>query len=235
MKQYFLSIITALSLFISCTKSNNNNGGGGNSLTNTPEANAAYDNSGFGIYKGVFVGSTGYIVININNVDNTINAKVVIDGVAYTFTPNNSNITQGTPISVTFINEIGSFNFSVGADGSNPTISSVNVSGHSGATIVIIKERSNSLVKCMEGTFTGDARGIWNAVVNDNVFRGIYFDVVNDNGGLINGNVTSSNNVSGTASGGVIFSGNLAGNNGNGNWSVPEEDARGTWKVTRTY
>jgi hypothetical protein len=234
MKHYILSVLVAVSLLFSCSKSNNDNGGGNNNFISKPEAKAAYDKSNFGMYKGVFVGSTGYIIININNTDNTISAKVVIDGDTLIFTPSNPNITQGNAINVTFKNGSDSFVFSVDGDGSNPRVTNINISGHNGASIIIIKETSTSLVKCMEGTYTGAASGTWNAAVNNNEFKGIY----NYEGdiGLVNGVVDATNKVSGTYTGGV-FSGTLSGNSGGGIWkNNPDNDSgSGTWKVTRTY
>ena len=51
----------------------------------TPDALSQFDNSNFGIYKGVFVGSSGTILVNINN-NGLLSVSLTIDGVNYPFT-----------------------------------------------------------------------------------------------------------------------------------------------------
>ena len=232
MKKFILYLFTITGFFISCSKSNEDVS---SNFINTPEAKSEYDNSNFGVYKGVFVGSTGYIVIYVNN-DNVVKATVVIDGSVYTFTPaSGQSVSQNQTTSIQFQNNIGYFTFSVSSNGSNPTISFVNVFGHTGAQIIIVKERSATLVKCMEGTFSGSSRGTWNGVLVDNIFKGLgadedgtYFSAssgVDANGKITNGTTTT----------GAIFSGSFSGNNGSGSWTDTQYPGSGTWRVTRTY
>ncbi|HEX9979776.1 MAG TPA: hypothetical protein VGB50_04335, partial [Flavobacterium sp.] len=75
MKKILLIAMTFL-LITSCSEDSSS---GGN-LSDTPDANAEHDTSNFGIYKGVFVGSSGVVTVNINN-DNSITAKLRINGV----------------------------------------------------------------------------------------------------------------------------------------------------------
>jgi hypothetical protein len=238
MKHYILSVFAALTLFISCSKSNNNNGGGNSNLSSKPEAKAAYDKSNFGMYKGVFVGSTGYIIVDINN-SSSISATLVIDGEKRIFTPRSSTLTEGTSInSLTFVNGSDSFVFSVDADGANPRVSSINIAGHNGATILIVKETSTSLVKCMEGTYSGDENGTWNGAVQGNTFKGLALNPLRGRTYTGTGTLDASNNLTGiTDDNRIKFSGNLRGDSGSGTWqnAFIESASSGTWKVTRTY
>src|SRR5690348_4242 len=59
------------------------------SCADEPEANASYDATGQGVYKGVVIGSSGTITFNIAN-DGTYSATLVIDGTTYELT------TEGT-------------------------------------------------------------------------------------------------------------------------------------------
>jgi hypothetical protein len=237
MKHYMLSIFAALTLFISCSKSNNNNGGGNSNLSSKPEAKAAYDKSNFGMYKGVFVGSTGYIIVDINN-SSSISATLVIDGEKRIFTPRSSTLTEGTSInSLTFVNGSDSFVFSVDADGANPRVSSINIAGHNGANILIVKETSTSLVKCMEGTYSGDENGIWNGAVQGNKFKVLAFNTMRGKTYTGAGTLDDNGNLTGIVDNRDKFSGNLIGDSGSGTWqnAFIESASSGTWKVTRTY
>lgn len=53
------------------------------SCTDTPEASAANDNSGQGIYKGLVVGSSGTIKFDIANSGSGIVAVLTMDGEEY--------------------------------------------------------------------------------------------------------------------------------------------------------
>ena len=68
----------------------------------TPEASELFNTSNFGIYKGVFVGSSGIVLINLNN-NNTISASLKIDGVNYIFSTNES-ITENQQTEINFTN-----------------------------------------------------------------------------------------------------------------------------------
>lgn len=136
----------------------------------TPEALAVNDGSTKGIYKGVVVGSTGTISINIQNGSNTITATMVLDGVSTlltsTVSPANgqnyiapfTGTLNGSPISITF---------SVGLSGTTPTITSSNIPGHPNAVFQIYKESSTSLVEAFVGTYLKPGEtGVFNIVLS---------------------------------------------------------------------
>ena len=96
------SLLTLLSIF-SCSNSDS-----GQNLSQVPLAKSIYDNSNFGIYKGVFVGSSGTIVLDISNTNASITATLIIDGVTHTFTTNQT-IQQNQFTTINFIEGNNSF------------------------------------------------------------------------------------------------------------------------------
>jgi hypothetical protein len=138
---------------------------------NTPDALAENDGVAKGVYKGIMVGSTGTISVNIQNGSNTITATMVLDGTTIlltaTVTPTAgqdyvspfTGTYNGSPISITF---------SVAYNGTVPTIVTSDIPGHPNATFQIYKETSTSLIEAFEGTFTtsdGDS-GVFNIVLS---------------------------------------------------------------------
>ena len=227
----FLSVITIATLLftLSCSKSNDNN-----SQSEKPIAKAAYDNSNYGYYKGVFVGSTGIIVIDINN-DNTLSAYFRVDGVDYNFTTTQT-IQQGQATTLNFVSGSNSFTFTVDANGANPTITNLVMNGHPDAAVLVVKETSTTLVKCYEGTFTGDDNGIFNAVIYGTQIKGLARSTTFNEDYEVDGTV-SNNQIyaSGTASTGATFEGVISGNNLSGTWDNSLDNLSGNWSGTRTY
>ncbi len=226
MKKIILALLLAL-FTLSCSDDDNSSS---NNLSNTPMANATYDSNNYGIYKGVFVGSTGYVLININN-DGTISAKLTIDNSTYNFTTVES-VTIGQAISgLTFTNGSMSFDFNVSSNGSDPYISNINISGHPDATIEITKELSEHLVRCYNGTFSGDSStgGTFNFLIIDNELTGL---ARNTDEGITDlwGSV-SNNAISGQFEGGT-FSGNINNNSISGTWQNGST-TNGVWSGTR--
>ena len=104
-----ITLFIHLSLILnSCTKSDDNQTTPTN-LSESPIAKPQFNNSNFGIYKGVFVGSSGIINVNLNN-DNTISSTLIINGVTHNFTTNQT-IKQGKTTLVNFINGSNSLSF----------------------------------------------------------------------------------------------------------------------------
>ena len=154
--------LLAIGLFTGCAKkkSNDNN----DTLADKSDAKAIYDNSNYGIYKGVFVGSSGTLMINVNN-DNSLSANLKIDGTNYDFT-STQTIQPNQATSVNFTNGSHSFTFSVDANGANPTVSNISMAGHPNAVAAVAKETSQSVIRCYEGTYTGaDEGGVFNLLL----------------------------------------------------------------------
>lgn len=141
------------------------------SCTTTPEAKAANDAGGKGIYKGIVIGSTGTIKFDVQNSGSTIKAFLTIDGTAVELT---SNITlEGSnsyvaPFTGTLNGQQITITFSVGMNGSDPSITSANIPGHPNAQFVLVKETSTALIECYEGTYhtTKPKDGTFNIILS---------------------------------------------------------------------
>src|SRR5688572_925480 len=122
-----------------------------------PEANAAYDNSGQGIYKGVLIGSSGTVKFDIANNGTTITAVLVIDGTSVTLTGNGS-YSPSTGFQGSFSGTLNGgtviIPFSVSITGA-ATVGTPTIPGHSNVIFRIFKEKSTQLVEAFEGTFKG--------------------------------------------------------------------------------
>ncbi len=127
------------------------------SCVTSPEALAANDGSGKGIYKGVVIGSSGTIKFSLMNGTNDITATMVLDGTAVTLT-SAITWTDGQPYVAPFTGSLNgqpvSITFSVQPDGSNPTITSADIPGHPNAVFNLVKETSNALIEAFEGTYS---------------------------------------------------------------------------------
>ena len=226
----FLSKITIATLLLiaSCSKSTDDN-----TQSEKPTAKAAYDHSNYGYYKGVFVGSTGIIVVNIYN-DNSLSAHFKVDGVDYNFTTTQT-VQQGVGTILNFVSGNNSFTFTVDGNGARPTITNLVMSGHPNAAVLFAKETSTSLVKCYEGTYTGDEGGIFNAVIYNNQIKGLaksltFYDTYEVDGAVSNNQIDASGKINTDSK----FKGTISGDNLSGTWeNIP--DLKGDWSGTRTY
>ena len=227
-----LLIIIALTTFQSCSSSDDSSST--KNLTQTPQAKSEYDQSNFGLYKGVFVGSSGIVIIDINNTNNTIAATLIIDNVTYNFSSNQTlQANQNTTLN--FVDGSNSFTFIVSGNGVNPTITNLSINGHPNAAIVVVKEISTILVKCFEGTYSGDDSGTFNIVIYGNLIKGLVGNASTEPyiaDGEVQDNETSG---SGTVTSGAIFTGTINANNCSGSWTNLEEAMSGNWSGVRTY
>ena len=202
-----------------------------------PIALSQYDNSNYGIYKGVFVGSSGTILVNLNN-NGVISVSLTIDGVNYPFT-SSETITENQQTEITYAYENNSFSFTVNADGSNPLITNVSIEGHPDASIIVVKENSSYVAQLYEGSYEGidqnNDQGTFNAIV----FNGAVYILSKSSvygsssyaSGLVDGNL-----VSGASSLGTIFSGNIENDEVmNGTWKITQTNEKGIWSLARSY
>lgn len=137
----------------------------------TPDALAANDASIKGVYKGIIIGSTGTISINIQNGSSTITATMVLDGVSVALTSNVSLVdgqSYVAPFTGTFNGSPISITFSVGLSGASPTMVSSSIPGHPNAVFELYKENSTSLIEGFEGTYSvaGGEKGVFNMVLS---------------------------------------------------------------------
>lgn len=230
MKKIILLLVFSMA-FASCSDDNDNNTPpDDNTLSTAPEAKVEYDASNYGVYKGIFVGSTGTVYVNINN-SGSVSAKMIIDGTVYNFTTSEA-VTNGQNVAgLTFSNGSSSFDFNVFSDGENPLIDNLNISGHPNATVQIFKEYSFAHIKCYLGTFSGDSSGVFNiTTTSDGYALGLALPNDDTNAIYMDGSI-EGNSITGLFEGGT-FSGTINNNTISGTWqnSVPEN---GTWTGTR--
>lgn len=227
MKSLLLAGILCLSglLFSQCSKDES---GTGASVVFT--ANAAHNTSNYGVYKGVFVGSTGIIVIGLRNDNDNIVATIRINGTLHQFTT--TGLLQANKVTLLeFKNGNSSFIFEVDAEGGTPTISALNIEGHPDARIILFKERSDALVACYEGSFNGSQAGTWNVIVKQDELQGLLMS--GSETALISGMVNADKTTTGDVSSGASFEGIFVGTKASGTWVNDAES--GTWEGIRTY
>ena len=202
-----------------------------------PIALSQYDNSNYGIYKGVFVGSSGTILVNLNN-NGVISVSLTIDGVNYPFT-SSETITENQQTEITFAYENNSFSFTVNADGSNPLITNVSIEGHPDASIIVVKENSSYVAQLYEGSYEGidqnNDQGTFNAIVFNGAVYILSKSSVYGSTSYARGSV-DGNLVSGASSLGTIFSGNIENDEVmNGTWKITQTNEKGIWSLSRSY
>ncbi len=191
----------------------------------TPDALAVNDNSIKGVYKGIVVGSTGTISINIQNGSSTITATMVLDDDTILLT-STVEVVEGqtyiAPFTGTYNGSPISITFSVGLSGANPTVVTSSIPGHPNAVFQVFKETSTALIEAFEGTYTKTGEtGVFNIVLSSALggFSGISKDNqtnetndvdgdYNANGDLIDENGTVLGTVTGDELDGNFIDGN---------------------------
>lgn len=232
MKSFFPAGLIVLSAFFlsACSKVKEQ-------VPNIPlTALAEHNNSNYGVYKGLFVGSTGIIVISLRNENENVFATIRIDGTLYQFTTTGI-LQDGKYTLLEFKNGNNSFIFEVNADGGDPSILSLHIEGHPDAGIILFKERSDALVKCYEGSFEGSQAGTWNIMVRNDELVGLVKTAGNTY--TASGTVAIDQSMMGNVSSGAIFEGRfnknrsaVAGTWENNSGNVKES---GEWEGVRTY
>lgn len=164
---YLLSILSVV--LFACSKSSTNNNDSNTGLSTSPETKQQYNNTTFGVFKGVIIGSSGTIIFKINNGDNVVKGYLSISTTLFSDDTQKDTltttaiITLGQPLSnVLFTGRISSMRVSANADGSNASLTDIQINGHNNVTGFIIHENSTKQILCYEGTFTGSVSGIIN-------------------------------------------------------------------------
>ena len=238
-RQFLLIAIFAIGLF-ACNKSDTTTPD--NSLTTTPETKAQYNNTSFGVYKGVVIGSTGTIIFRINNGDNVVKGFLTIDDIKDTLSTTQT-VTAGQALSnVNFAGRISSMTISANANGNNASLTNIRINGHSNVTGFIVHENSTKQVYCYEGALSGNRTGTFNCTrvgANNGDTAYVLAKVINDSTiyrgfGQVNNNSTTFNLYPSQASTCVI-QGNFSGNAFTGSWTWTNTYGSGTFACTRTY
>ena len=186
MKRRFIFPVACL-FFLACNKSSSDKPADNPSIFPTAaETKPAYNNTSFGVYKGVIVGSSGTIIFRVNNGDNIIKGYLSVDDKKDTLSTSET-IQAGEAIhNVLFQGSISSMRVSANADGSNAALTEIQINGHQNVTGFIRHENADQQIYCYEGTFTGTASGIITATRqgmnnnNDSAFFLIKVTSVND-------------------------------------------------------
>ncbi len=226
MKKLIYTFAVLMLVLSSCSSDDSKS----NPLSNNPEANADYNASNYGIYKGVMVGSSGVVFVNINN-NGHISAKMIVDGSTHNFTTEQT-VALGEETDLTFTNGDEFFTFHVGAGGEDPAITDISMEGHPFAFAEIVKEFSDSQVKCFQGNYTGDVTGVFNLILIENNFYGLAKPDTSEDAFWIEATSDGSGNIEGTFMDGT-FTGTIDGNSLSGNWSNTSAES-GSWSGERT-
>lgn len=197
-------------------------------------AKAEHNTSNYGLYKGVFVGSTGIVLVSLRNENDLIIATLRIDGTLHQFTTTGT-LEANKPTVLVFRSGNSSFTFSVDADGSNPSIYGLNIEGHPDAGVILLKEKSDTLVKCYEGSFDGSQQGTWNLIVKGSQLLGLVKS--GNSTTLATGVVDANMNTEGVVSSGASFEGRFVKDSVSGTWENETGNITesGTWGGKRSY
>ncbi len=131
------------------------------SLAIRPEANSMFNNSYMGIYKGIVIGNvSGVMYVDLLN-DGKIWAKFLTNNqetyilkIAPTTDEGGKSALYDTK-KFHFMNENMEFEMELDLNGNNITTSNFNFFSNNTSKICLIKEKSNSLIKCYIGIFSG--------------------------------------------------------------------------------
>ncbi len=232
-----ITLLFAITIMFSCS-SDSSSDSNSNVLATTPLAQAEFDSSNLGIYKGVFTGSSGNITVNIMN-DGNVNATLVLDGVSSTFTTTEEVSGNGDISSLTFTSGGMSFDIDISNNGETADVSALNIPGHPNAAMIIVKEYSDIIVKCYQGTFTGTSSGVFNIMTSENNVYGLVYPSGAEDAYYLSGLINETTILSGVYENGTeggYFVGNLSGNTLNGTWESTEEQdsSSGNWSGIRT-
>ena len=222
-------------------------------LASRPEANSSFDNSYKGIYKGIVIGNvSGAIYVDILN-DGKTWAKLETDH-------NETYVLENMPVEgdkntssdlrkYRFANENVSFELKLDDYGTNITVSNFKYFSDNTSVASLVKEKSNSLIKCYTGkyksdgelgsvNFTSDARlkvkGLsreMNSILTTKISGEINAVLSSDGMSKNNGNTTGIYHLKANLHIGQII-GDLDGYKFDGRWMI-EGDQFGDWDATR--
>lgn len=208
------------------------------SCANQPEALAANDDSGKGIYKGVLIGSSGTIKFDIDNQgDGDYTAVLTINGDEFELTSASSFGEGG--FEGCFVNEAAEISicFSVSADGNEWEIGNIEIPLHDDVIITLYKEFSDQLVEVFEGTYDGDASGVFNMVIYRDEEDNGYWQAISrsdseEPDGYFEGDIEDDELFG--SGGEITIGGELDDDTVKGVWEGIGSDENGTWKGKRT-
>lgn len=244
----FLCSLTTMLIF-GCgkpdTKSSNN------SLPAKAETKRQYDNTSFGVYKGVIIGSSGYIVFRINNGDNVIKGYLSIDDKKDTLSTTQTLVAGQRIVDLKFAGSFSSMTLNADNDGQGAQISNIKIEGHPGNVAgIVVHENSTRQVFCYEGKLSGSQMGTFNCTkigagrgdstegfVDVSFAAKFTLDTLYVGYGYLYHNEINANFYTFPDFRDVKFSvqGKFDNNNFNGTWDFSEVYGKGTFHCVRTY
>lgn len=124
------------------------------------ETNPPFNNTNFGVYKGVLIGSSGHIIFRINNEQNEIKGFLSIDGRKDTLSTAQTVRLNQPIVDMKFAGRFSSLTLNVDARGLTPVLSSIRIDGHPGSIFALLThENSDQLMTTYEGTFGAGGKG----------------------------------------------------------------------------
>ena len=242
-KKMISLLVICATLFLTCKKSGHDSdtNDGNGALPQSAETKPQYDNTSFGVYKGVVIGSSGFIFFRIHNDDNIARAYLNIDDQWDTLSTT-STIIEGQPlINVVFTGRFSSMTLNADVHGNFANVTAIQIAGHSNPTVFIIHENSTKQIFCYEGTFSGNSSGIFNcARAGENNGDSVYVLA------KITGDTTLSNGFGHQINSGIsvnlyrdlavtfVAQGSFSGDDFNGTWTWASVGS-GTFTCKRTY
>jgi hypothetical protein len=216
------------------------------SCVDSPEALPANDTSGKGIYKGVVIGSSGTLKIDMDNDGSGISAILVLDGEQIELETESIYSSEGG-FDGYFYNDNGTetntddyeIGFYINETGSSLEVYGISFpSPHDDVTIELIKETSYALIRVFEGTFSGDGGGIWNMMMVDDEDNELWYAVSRPSDGDSDDEdyfmgITQGSELSGGGGNNIEVAGTIDGDNIKGTWETYQGNS-GNWKGKRT-
>ena len=239
MKKIILATIVALTLF-SCSKSDDDNTNQAPTFATAPETKPEFDGTAYGVYKGLLLDGDQSLKVVIRNGNDIAKIYIYEEGVEKDVLSTNYTFTAGSAItSANFSSAQASMDFSVNADGTNPTIENINMASmrlkafkRINRTGILKRETSDKLVYVYQGRYTSDVpqgdSGRFKCMIIGDEFEG-YVTSSDGNSYTASAGVTdnSFSAVFGNVSSGASFQGLFTPYACQGSWSNAEEEDYG--------
>ncbi|MEO5775778.1 MAG: hypothetical protein ABIQ27_02675 [Flavobacterium sp.] len=235
MKSRLFLFVSILFLTLSCSSSED-----APDYATEPETKAEFDNTSFGVYKGVVLGlEDSAIKIVINNGDNVAVAYIYKKNKIVKTLTTTGTFTLGEPIvNAEFSTSGSSFKFSTNSNGSNPTIQDFTFTGVSNPEVYAIHELSFAQVLCYKGGYGGGDYGKFACMVNNGQLIGYVYSTKEEDAPSYSATSTivdnSFNALFGSVSSGATFQGQITIYGCAGEWENLTAGEDGTFSGKRT-
>jgi hypothetical protein len=198
------------------------------------EAKPLHDTRSGGVYKGVIVGTSGVLKIDVANHSHTLFAVVDCGNFKDTLFSQMS-YTVGSALEDVYFSAAGAhLFFSVGADGSNPR-ADLSITDFPHLDVLLEKETSVQPVITYLGTFTGDANGMVHFLVKSQTCQGIALSTNDNQKYQLKGKFQQNKlETDTTIAYGLVYTGSQSESQLQGSWKDIHDLKKGNWQATRT-